>query len=665
MKHSSWLVRLAVLVWVAWLMLVGLMLGLLRLRVWHPHFLPVTTVFALLVAAGVAFLVVGVWRLIRGPRRVFALSVLLLGLAPLGFFAGHMMYGFSLAFSTQLELNLPLQALIPVGDSILDLIARFSYPQRTASERVEMIASPLPEATARQQVAMMDRHISELESRLGRTGQRRVYWVRGPLWGLQGRAIDSLCFGSRADEPAADPASLTKLDRHEVAHVVLSQFCTLDVQPPALLVEGWAEANSGIAPNALLLRAWSEWEMGRTYSLRELLGPEWYGRHEGAVYVQGALLVNYILRAFGPDRFVSLYTTCRQATFDEDCRRILGVTVDQLDRDYWADIEKAIGPDGYPRFWLSSLPLGPGVNRVNWDRFISDYFNAIKRMLAPYQHVWWTADWTDSSTEPNGQPAIYGRRKEYKRSGPFRLLRMVSRDFEELFLAHPEHSFQAVRKVAGDEWEIREEPGLTPAKLYRRLIGQIDMRDPVTGDSAPLIELANFSTNLGDPLYLKVAKLERFSKNGRQLVRIELEDCPPGHLVYQKIRLELSADDYFPVHEEYVTKLGKTENEVAVAVYDAHALVPVLMSTTRESRADDGNLTKSVLTVTDRRFGPIPDDEFTPERVLDGAPAQRIIAKPGPSEGPAFLNWYRLPIVLGVVSFVAGAGLSPNPNNTM
>jgi hypothetical protein len=357
MTHVSWLVRLAVLVWVAWLMLVGLMLGLLRLRVWHPHFLPVTTVFALLVAAGVAFLVVGVWRLIRGPRRVFALSVLLLGLAPLGFFAGHMMYGFSLAFSTQLELNLPLQALIPVGDSILDLIARFSYPQRTASERVEMIASPLPEATARQQVAMMDRHISELESRLGRTGQRRVYWVRGPLWGLQGRAIDSLCFGSRADEPAADPASLTKLDRHEVAHVVLSQFCTLDVQPPALLVEGWAEANSGIAPNALLLRAWSEWEMGRTYSLRELLGPEWYGRHEGAVYVQGALLVNYILRAFGPDRFVSLYTTCRQATFDEDCRRILVVTVDQLDRDYWADIEKASGPTG---------TRGSGCRRYRW-----------------------------------------------------------------------------------------------------------------------------------------------------------------------------------------------------------------------------------------------------------------------------------------------------------
>ena len=48
MKHVSWLVRLAVLVWVTWLGLVGLMLGLLRLRVWHPHFLPVVSLFTAL-----------------------------------------------------------------------------------------------------------------------------------------------------------------------------------------------------------------------------------------------------------------------------------------------------------------------------------------------------------------------------------------------------------------------------------------------------------------------------------------------------------------------------------------------------------------------------------------------------------------------------------------
>jgi hypothetical protein len=657
MKRDSWLVRLAVLVWVTWLGLVGLMLGLLRLRVWHPHFLPVVALFTVFLVAGLALLVVGVWQLIRGPRRIYALSLLLLGLAPLGFFAGHMMYGFSLANSRQLNLNLPLKSLIPVGDAVLDLVARFSYPKRTVGERVEMISAPLPEETARQQVALMDRHIRELESRLGRTGQRRVFWVRGPVFGLGGKAVDSLCFGSRTDEPSADPASLTTLDRHEVAHVVLSQFCRMDIQPPALLVEGWAEASSGITPNALFLRAWSDWEMGQTYSLRELLGPDWYGRHETAAYSQGAVLVNYMLREFGPERFISLYTTCSPATFDEDCRRILGVTVDQLDQAYWAEIEKRIGPGGYPRYWLSSLTLGPGVNQADWDRFIADYFTATERILAPYQGVWLTADKTHSTTEPNGQTSTFRWRYEFKRSGPLRVLKVISRDREQLYLAHPEYSFQAERKAAEDAWEIRDDPRFTREKLYRRLIGHIDLIEPVTAGLAPLIELADFSRNLVNPLCLQVAKLERFSKNGRQLVRVELEDCPPGHPIYPQISLELWADDYSLAHMEYVTDTGKTWH--ADAVYDAHEAVPILMSTQSESRADDGNPWKSVLTVTDRRFGLIPDDAFTPDRVLDGAAADRVIAQPGPSESPGFFNWYSVPIILGVVFFVAGASLVP------
>ena len=32
--------------------------------------------------------------------------------------------------------------------------------------------------------AAMDRHIRALESRLGRTGTRRIHWVRGPVLGL-------------------------------------------------------------------------------------------------------------------------------------------------------------------------------------------------------------------------------------------------------------------------------------------------------------------------------------------------------------------------------------------------------------------------------------------------------------------------------------------------
>ena len=77
-------------------------------------------------------------------------------------------------------MKLPLKMLIPIGESALELIAGFSYPDRTIGERVVMISSPLPEEVARGQVTMMDRHIRALESRLGAA-------ARGGLTGCAGR----------------------------------------------------------------------------------------------------------------------------------------------------------------------------------------------------------------------------------------------------------------------------------------------------------------------------------------------------------------------------------------------------------------------------------------------------------------------------------------------
>ena len=52
-------------------------------------------------------------------------------------------------------------------------------------------------------------------------------------------------------------------------------------------------------------------------------------------------LVNFLLRRFGPEKFLELYTTCRQATFESDCRRILGLDLDGLDAAYRAEIDAA------------------------------------------------------------------------------------------------------------------------------------------------------------------------------------------------------------------------------------------------------------------------------------------------------------------------------------
>jgi len=559
MGRPAWLIRLAVLVWLAWLGLIGLLFGMLRLGAWHPHFLPVTAVLFVLLAAGLSLLFVGLWQLIRGPLRMHALVCLLLGLPPLGFLAGHLMYGFGTTYGRRITLNLPLRVLVPFGESLLDLATRFQYPVRTEGQRVVMISTPVDNAHA--QVVAMDRHIRALEARLGRIGSRKVHWVRGPVLGLQGRAILGMCMGSLPDGHWEQPDSegLTTVDRHEVAHVVLSQFCTPDMEPPAVLMEGWAEVASMVDPRPHRLRAWSEHESGRTLSLEELIGPLWYSRHDFPVYVHGAPLVDYILRQFGPERFVELYATSHPATFAADCQRIMGVSIDQLDKEYWADLEKLIGPGGYHGYWLASLPLGLGVDPAEWKQFITDYEAAGGRMLAPYEHVRLVAENVHTSTDPKGQTSATISRYELKRSGPrfiFRLLQGGIR--EEVCLASPEHSFRAERNSSAEPWELRENPGVKPELTYRRILREIDLMEPVCGATVPLLNEADFARSLVNPLSLRVTRLERVTDTGRRFIRLEFEDCPPGHPVYRRLSLRISADDFTSVHEESVRRSGNT-----------------------------------------------------------------------------------------------------------
>ncbi len=117
------------------------------------------------------------------------------------------------------------------------------------------------------------------------------------------------------------------------------------------------------------------------------MGTRWYGRHEAPAYTQGAVLVDYILRQFGPERFVDLYAHSHPATFAGDCLRILGSRSTSSTQHTGPTSKNWVGPGGYRGRWLASLPLGPGVERHEWERFCVQYVAAAKRLLAPYQHV--------------------------------------------------------------------------------------------------------------------------------------------------------------------------------------------------------------------------------------------------------------------------------------
>lgn len=271
-----------------------------------------------------------------------------------------------------------------------------------------MISAPVPDAV--EQVAAMDQHIRTMEKRLGREISGRVHWVRGPLMGIQGKAILGVCLGSRPGAEGASGPELADVDRHEVAHCVSHRIFMPWSEPPALLIEGWAQANSGSDATQPAEEAWTSRALRDWLSLQQLTGPEWAGRHDGPVYRQGAPLVNYLLDKFGPETFLQLYTTCHRRTFADDCQRMLGVTLDELDAHYGADMERLATQNGSPhRRRLSRLKLGPAVDPAVWQSLLDKYLPAAERLLKPSEHARLTAEYRYESVDRQGQDATRHR----------------------------------------------------------------------------------------------------------------------------------------------------------------------------------------------------------------------------------------------------------------
>jgi hypothetical protein len=317
MRRLLSLPGLAIAIWVSCLALLGLLRIMLAVLAWHPHFLPVTCVLAMAIIAGLALIVGAPWRIIRGPGRREALSWLLLGSAPLWFLGGSFFYGLAVGNGRRNPINLALKLMAPLGESVMDLEARFRYPQRTVGDKVVMISTAMPVEEARAQVAAMDRHVRALEARLGRATTDSVHWVRGPLLGIERHALFGLCLGSRPGEAPADAEGLCTPDRHEVAHCVLTSHCSARFDPPALLTEGWAQANQDDDPVDQATQARKDLIQDNGLSLRQLTGPDWYNRHEWPVYLHGAPLVNFLVDRFGSERFIRLYITCAKSTFEK------------------------------------------------------------------------------------------------------------------------------------------------------------------------------------------------------------------------------------------------------------------------------------------------------------------------------------------------------------
>jgi hypothetical protein len=655
MRRLFHLPALSLMAWVAWLGLLAVLGVMSALQVWHPHFLPVTVLVVLLVGSSVALLVFGLWRLVFGPLRLRALAWLMLGVAPVLFFAGFILYGLEFSYGWVLVLNLPMRMLVSFGGSMFDLLARFQYPVRTVGETVVMISKPVADAPAR--VAAMDRHVKVLCRRLGvQSSPRKIHWVHGNLLGVTPHALNGLCLTSEEGPGPADTEGLTTLDRHEVAHCVLSGAVRGEFDdPPSVLCEGWAEANEGEDETTVALRAWRFRESGEAVPLRELTGPFWYSRHQTPAYFQGAALVNYILRTYGPAKFLELYQTCRQATFADDVRRVLGVSLDELDVAYWAEVKQTAYHEVTPAALLRSIGVRPPVDRAAWNAFLAEYLAAAAALTAPYHNVDLTTECVYNGPDEHAQPVSTTVRFHERHSGELSALRVTYPHDARAFLATPARSFEAWRQGEDAPWQVADRPRDDPGLACTRVARQIANLGGFSKEAALLLAFASDPQVFADASKWSVTTLQRFTEGGRHMVRLRLEPNVAALPAQRPVTLVFNADDKLAVWSSDIEVPGGIHLR-AEYEYDHEAGVPLLRSYRYVVGGGKGAVRDGHQRVVERRFGPVPASEFTEARLLDG-PATHTLPVPDEErykESPKFGHVYRIFLALGVTFVVAG-----------
>jgi hypothetical protein len=220
--------------------------------------------------------------------------------------------------------------------------ARLRYPHRLETPRLVMfyddgVARPQADADE------MERHVAAIEAELRRPLRAKIVWVRGSALGQGGLSAFGLSLGSdHSDPPGDDAGTARRMDRHELAHDVLNQHQSPLADVPSFLNEGWAEVHSDPPRQLVLedrrLEAIARRARGDWLPLSDLAGPDWYHQHSGPVYFQGHLWSDFLLRRFGPDKFVELCNTSRPSAFDAACRQVLGHAPEELEAMLWEDI---------------------------------------------------------------------------------------------------------------------------------------------------------------------------------------------------------------------------------------------------------------------------------------------------------------------------------------
>jgi hypothetical protein len=340
-----WARRAALGAWVCGLTSVGLAWAQARWYVFHPHYLPLCLLFAGLGVSTCVALLGCLWRFAQGPRRVRAAILAVVAMLPAGFWA---YVGVTAQRNHQrrwIPNTFAMRLAQVMGAAFMRADVDLRYRHQLESKRLVMFYdSRNPEHPERvnrpeRDLAVMDKHLARLEQMLGGTISSKVYWIRGRVLGLEGLSFHGLSLGS-AWSPGVGGSYRT--DRHELAHAALDWFRFPGSDPPCLLGEGWAMSQCGDGWLELARAAAGSRRENPALGVRELLGPDWYHQDSGPVYSVGGAFVDFLVRTRGGARFRRFCVECQPDTFEAKCREIFETDLDDLEAEFWEDVQKAV-----------------------------------------------------------------------------------------------------------------------------------------------------------------------------------------------------------------------------------------------------------------------------------------------------------------------------------
>ncbi|MGA2060140.1 MAG: hypothetical protein ABSG67_06635 [Thermoguttaceae bacterium] len=446
------LARIALTAWLAWLLALGIMACLSYARILHASFMYMAIPLAVQLICAVAVLGGGIWRMIRGPRRWNTVAWMLFGALPTLWIGAYLEYLLNFGAGRIHRPNLLIYWAEAASSLIGEPYVRVCYPYRYEGERFVMW-SDSPKCDEKQ-MAAMDAHILAMEKSLGRRSDYKVYWVRGPVWGIGGKYVFGWALGSPSSTPSDGTDGLNYIDRHEVAHFALDQLRPNGdhLEVPMLLIEGWAEFNSGRRAESCRARAWATQREGELLNLHLLTGPDWFHVSAGPMYWQGSVLVEYLLRRFGYEKFLELCSTCHEDSFNDDVKSVLGLDLDELDKTYQQDLAAQDSPD---KRFLMSAKLGDGVDRDQWRRFVEDYCAGAAHLRAQFRQSSVTMVQNINWTDKNGQDKSRDHdRVEYYNDNKRQARIWYFPEHTDAEVVSPEASFWLIKDAAGRPWRI-------------------------------------------------------------------------------------------------------------------------------------------------------------------------------------------------------------------